>query len=361
MSDSVHFQNERLIKSPFQNAFLSFSHEDDSRPILKDAQRSKITELEKLNDEYLIKIELLEKKQKGANLNFVYALVFAGLFLMFYGLAYKSYLMKKKLLENLKAKQIEIEEKSNLLELKSKENEQFAYVASHDLKAPLNTLISCMSIIKEEIDAKLGEQSQQIATHMVASANRMKTMIDSLLEHGRLGKDIKFEEVDLNELINNLRKDLSQLFKETKAILDVNYLPKVKGSPIELSLLFQNLITNGIKFSNKSQQPHVSITYKSSQETHRHQISIKDNGIGIPDRKGRSVFKLFERAHGKDYEGSGIGLAHCQKIVQLHKGVIWFESQEGVGSVFHFTLPMKDWEPSKVTKSEHQEYKQLES
>lgn len=355
---SLASQNERL---DLGSRGMSLLETDSSNLNYNEIQYAKIAELKKLNEEYLLKIELLERKRQGANLNFLYALIFAGLFLMLYGVAHKSYMTKKRLLENLKIKQLEIEEKSNLLELKNKESEQFAYVASHDLKAPLNTLISCINIIKDEIDSKLSEQSQQMASFMITSVNRMKTMIDSLLEHGRLGKDIKFEEVDLNELIQNLREDLSQLIKETNAILDVNYLPKVMGSSTELSLLFQNLITNGIKFSDKNQQPHITITYKSSRASQRYQISIKDNGIGIPKRRQDSVFKLFERAHGKDYEGSGIGLAHCQKIVKLHKGVIWFESQVGKGSIFHFTLPMKDWNQSKVPMSTIELYKETGS
>ncbi|MEP1032553.1 ATP-binding protein [Ekhidna sp.] len=310
----------------------------------------KILELENENYEKQKQILILEKKRSEANLKFLYAIVLAALFLLLFGVVYKSYRLKKGLLDNLKVQQLEIEEKSHLLEIKNKEVEQFVYVASHDLKAPLNTIISCINLLTEEIGKKLDTQSQQMASFINSSASRMKSMIDSLLEHGRLGKDIVFEEVDLNNLILDLRQDLHQLIKETNTKLEVNYLPKVKGSATELLLLFQNLITNAIKFSSIDQTPLLSISYKSLKKAKRHQFSIRDNGVGIPENRRDIVFKLFERAHGKEFDGSGIGLAHCQKIVKLHKGSIWFDSIEGKGTTFHFVLPMKDWTNSDSLK-----------
>ncbi|WP_436516289.1 ATP-binding protein [Ekhidna sp. To15] len=330
----------------FENAFKYAQLEYELEKELRGKEiegRFKVLELENENNENQKQILLLEKKRSEANLKFLYTAILAALLLLLLAVLFKSDRLKKKLLDDLRLKQLVIEDKSNLLEIKNKEIEQFAYVAGHDLKAPLNTIISCINIVKDEIDSKLSDQPRQMANFIMSSANRMKSMIDSLLEHGRLGKELVFEEVDLNSLIDDLKQDIHHLIQESGAILDINYLPTVKGSRVELSLLFQNLITNGIKFSRNNQVPKIAISYRSHKNTRRYEFSIKDNGIGIPERNRGKIFNLFERAHGNSYEGSGIGLAHCKKIVELHKGSIWFDSTEGAGTTFHFLLPMKDW------------------
>ncbi len=329
-------------ENAYKHAELEYQIDDELRS--KEIEgKFEVLELENENHEKQKRILLLEKKRTKAQFKFISTAILATLFLSLIVVLYKNNRLKKRLLDDLKVQQLVIEDKSNLLEIKNREIEQFAYVAGHDLKAPLNTIISSFSILKSEIDSKLGSQSQQMATFIVSSANRMKSMIDSLLEHGRLGKEIAFEEVDLGRLLDDLRQDIHQLINETGTVLEVNYLPKVKGSPVELSLLFQNLITNAIKFSRDNEAPKISISYRSIKRTRRYEFSIIDNGIGIPDNQKDKIFKLFERAHGNSFEGSGIGLAHCEKIVKLHKGSIWFESKEGEGTTFHFLLPMNDW------------------
>lgn len=340
-----------LALSDYENAYIHSTKEYDLDNDLrgdKIESKFKILELENENYEKQQRILLLEKKRSEANLKLYFAILLAVLFLLLLVVVFKSYRLKNKLFDDLKIHQLEIQDKSHLLEIKNKEIEQFAYVASHDLKAPLNTIMSCINVLRDEIDEKLSDQAKQMSTFINTSANRMKSMIDSLLEHGRLGADIEFEEVDINKLIEDLSQDLSHLINETGTDLEVSYLPCVKGSKTELSLLFQNLITNGIKFSSNNENPKISISYKSLKKSRRHQFSIKDNGVGIPQNRQEKVFHLFERAHGKEFEGSGIGLAHCQKIVKLHKGSIWFDSEEGKGTTFHFVLPMKDWDNTDV-------------
>ncbi|WP_462249885.1 sensor histidine kinase [Ekhidna sp.] len=341
---SIHRMGKEvyLKLADFENAYNHLNQETKVQNELKSAEiesKFKILDLENSNIEKQEKILLLEKKRLMANLKFQYAIGCAVLFLVLFIVMYRNFKAKEQLLKNLEFKRREIEEKSNLLEVKNKEIEQFAYVASHDLKAPLHTIISCINVLNEEIESKLSANARQMASFMETSVSRMRTMIDTLLEHGKLGADIKFEEVDLNELIRNLQADLSILIAESKAKVVVNYLPSVIGSRTELSLLFQNLITNAIKFSSVDQTPIITISYRSLQEEQKLQISIRDNGVGIPHKRQERVFKLFERAHGKQYEGSGIGLAHCQKIIKLHNGNIWLESTEGIGTTFHFTLP----------------------
>ncbi len=329
----------------YKNAYHHLNEEIKVKDELKSAEiksKFEILDLENSNIEKQETILLLEKKRLMANLKFQYAIGFAVLFLVLFIVVYRNFRMKEQLLENLEVKQREIEEKSNLLEVKNREIEQFAYVASHDLKAPLNTIISCINMLNEEIETKLSSNARQMASFMESSVSRMRAMIDTLLEHGKLGANIKFEEVDLNEMIRNLQADLRILIEESNTKIIVNYLPNVIGSPTELSLLFQNLITNAIKFSRDDQIPLITISYRSLQEEQKLQISIRDNGVGIPHKRQEKVFKLFERAHGQQYEGSGIGLAHCQKIIKLHNGNIWLESKEGIGTTFHFTLPISN-------------------
>lgn len=333
----------------FENAYLHSAKEYEIDKELRGNEvngRFKILELENENNLKQKQILSLEKKRSEATLKLLYAIIIAVIILIVLGILLHNYRIKKQLLDGLRIKQNEIVEKSHQLEIKNKEIEQFAYVASHDLKAPLNTIISIINLLSSEIENKLDAQASQMASFIITSSNRMKSMIDSLLEHGRLGSNITFQEVDLNKLLNDLRNDLQHLITESGAQIEVNYLPKVKGAPIELGLLFQNLITNAVKFSSKDQSPKISISYKSVKQSMRYQISIKDNGVGIPKGRQGSVFNLFERAHGREFEGNGIGLAHCEKIVKLHQGSIWFDSSEGKGTTFHFLLPMKEWSNS---------------
>ena len=223
------------------------------------------------------------------------------------------------------------------LESKNKELEQFAYVASHDLQEPLRTTSSFVELIRKQYHGKLDDNADKYIDYVIQASDRMKTLIKDLLDYSRIGREKKFEPVDCNITFGEVMADLAKVIKENKATIIANRLPLVYAFPTELKLLFQNLISNSIKFQKPGIAPQIEIS--ANKENGFWHFSFQDNGIGIEKQYQQRIFIIFQRLHNRSvYEGSGIGLAHCKKIVELHGGKIWVESEAGKGSIFHFTL-----------------------
>ena len=258
---------------------------------------------------------------------------------------YRNYLNKKRLSAELALKNKEINEQSLVLESKNKELEQFAYIASHDLQEPLNTISSFIGLIAEDYGDSFDEVGKESLNFIKDASIRMKNLIDSLLEYSRLGRVRKFADVDLNKVVEELKSDFTNVLERTNAKVNSEKLPVIKGNKIELRLLIQNLVSNGIKFTAKDVIPEIYITaiQKELQENESSkywEFSVKDNGIGIPEMHKDRIFAIFQRLHSREeYPGTGIGLAHCKKIVEAHGGEIWLESEEGKGTTFYFTIP----------------------
>ncbi|MGB0918034.1 MAG: sensor histidine kinase, partial [Flavobacteriales bacterium] len=158
--------------------------------------------------------------------------------------------------------------------------------------------------------------------------------------YNRLGTKKELVPIDLNELVNNVRLDLSSSLTNNDVRIIVGSLPRLNGYEIELRQLFQNIIGNAIKFNTNERDSWVKVTAKQFQS--HVQITIEDNGIGIEEKNFNKIFAVFKRLHSKtDYPGTGIGLAHCKKIAEMHQGKIWVESEFGKGSSFHFNLSTK--------------------
>lgn len=227
---------------------------------------------------------------------------------------------------------------SKQLELKNKELEQFAFIASHDLQEPVRTVTSLMKILQEETKETLTDEASQYVDLALQTTERMKNLINGLLDYGRIGKDRALSNVDCDELIKSVFEDLQVKIKETNARIEAEKLPEILAYPTELRLLFQNLIVNAIKFMNPGVQPKISI--KAVNRIDEWEFKISDNGIGIEDRFKDKIFIIFQRLHSKKaFEGTGIGLAHCKKIIELHGGRIWVESIPNEGSTFFFSIP----------------------
>lgn len=251
----------------------------------------------------------------------------------------RSYRIKKKLNRILETKNVSIEAYSDELKEKNKEMEQFAYVVSHDLQEPLNSITGLLGFI--DIDQL--DESGKMGVEMIASSTvRMRELIKGLLEHSKLGHQVPFALVDCSRLLADVKDNLAQVLKDTGTTLEVGNLPTVMGHDVKLTLLFQNLISNALKFNKKGVKPVVSIQATESTDDRGGvcwQFEVKDNGIGIAEKNREKIFLIFQRLHGRsEYEGTGIGLAHCKKIVDLHRGKIWVESEVGVGSSFYFTI-----------------------
>jgi ligand-binding sensor domain-containing protein/signal transduction histidine kinase len=230
-------------------------------------------------------------------------------------------------------------EQANIdLERKNKELEQFAYVASHDLQEPLRTTSSFVGLLQKQYHGKLDEKADKYLTYIHEASDRMKVLVKNLLDLSRIGYKKELEEVDCDKMLHNVLADLAVAISEAGADIKHDRLPVITGYAIELKQLFQNLLANAIKFRKKEIPPQINIS--AQRNTGYWQFAFKDNGIGIEEKHSEKIFAIFQRLHTQtEYEGSGIGLAHCKKIVELHNGRIWVESIVGEGSTFYFTLP----------------------
>ncbi|CAM1370336.1 PAS domain S-box protein [Tenacibaculum sediminilitoris] len=226
------------------------------------------------------------------------------------------------------------------IEHKNQELEQFTYIASHDLSEPLNSIQGLISLIMDDEENNIDENLIVKLNFMDQSVTRMKELIKGLLDYARLGKNVESVEVDFNLLVKNVLSDLESSIKKHEANIIVENLPKIKAYELEIHLLFQNLISNAIKYRNSTIPPKIHISAKHVNNLW--QFAIRDNGIGIPLDQKDKIFLLFQRLHARnEYSGVGIGLAHCKKIVELHNGNIWADSEVGKGSIFYFTLAVK--------------------
>ena len=223
------------------------------------------------------------------------------------------------------------------LEWKNKEIEQFAYIASHDLQEPLRTITNFTKLLAQRLEAHPDAESNEYMSYISTGAERMSQLIFDLLEYSRIGKDTSKSPIDCDKLINEILTDMSASIKESNAEIHKEKLPVVNGYNY-LKSLFQNLISNAIKFRKEDTHPIITITAKDKGKEFL--FSIKDNGIGIEKIYYEKIFTIFQRLHAREiYKGSGIGLSICKKIVELHGGKIWVESEIEKGSIFYFTIP----------------------
>ena len=217
------------------------------------------------------------------------------------------------------------------------ELEQFAYVASHDLQAPLATIASYAQLLEKRYKDQLDSKASKFIDNIVHGCTRMQTLIDDLLEYSRVGRSRKpFQLTDCNHAVEQALANLQGAIRQTQAVVTYSELPAVMGDISQLVQLFQNLVGNSIKYRHDA-PPVVHITACKQEKDWL--FSVSDNGIGIATQHQARIFQIFQRLHTqKEYSGTGIGLAICQKIVERHGGYIWVESQPGQGSTFYFTV-----------------------
>ena len=224
------------------------------------------------------------------------------------------------------------------LEVRNKELEQFAYIASHDLQEPLRTVSNYMQVFEEDYAKDLDENAIKYINSVKKATRRMNTLVKALLDYSRLGRNKKLQSVDCQKIINNVIEDLQKSIESSGARIFIGKMPTLKVYEIEIGQVFQNLITNAIKFRNKDVVP--EITIEAKEENDNWLFSVTDNGIGITTQYHSRIFEIFQRLHGSNvFEGNGIGLANCKKIIELHQGEIWVESEPEKGSSFKFTIP----------------------
>jgi len=248
-------------------------------------------------------------------------------------------------------KQEEVERANEQLTQVNEELKQFAYVASHDLKEPLRMIGSYTQIINRKYASDIDDNTQAYFHYVIDGVERMNNLLDGLLKYATVGRGAQeLKVINLNDTLLICQANLRLLIEETNTKLEVDELPSILGISSLISQLFQNLILNAIKFRNKDTFPEISI--KSEEREKEYLIAIKDNGIGIKEEYKERIFVIFQRLHAQtDYEGTGIGLAICHKIMQRMGGKIWVDSEYGNGSTFFFTFPKPMGISNKVIES----------
>ncbi|ANE52920.1 chemotaxis protein CheB [Flavisolibacter tropicus] len=254
--------------------------------------------------------------------------------------------------QKVKERTQELQKTNAALEVTNAELFQFASVASHDLKEPLRKIHMFSTLIKDRYLKDINEGASDYMERIISSSARMTKLINDLLSYSRLSIKSLFEPTDLNAIVNEVVADLELSIHEKQAVIEVGPLPVIDAVPGQIRQVFQNIISNALKFSKEDGQPHIRIKaevaagksldpdIKSKEEYC--QLTVQDNGIGFDEQHADKIFTIFQRLHGREkYEGTGIGLAITKKIVERHNGLVHAKSKPGEGSTFTFVLPLK--------------------
>lgn len=313
-SELLGYSDEELLNRPF----VDFVHEDD-----KEATIAKTAQLS--NGEHNMSLVNRYKTKDG---NYVTLLWSASV----NDDRSKIFATARDITAEIAAKR-SLERYSTELEIKNKELEQYAYIASHDLQEPLRTMRSFVDLFNQRMGSELSADGKEYLRFINEAAVQMSDIVFSLLEYSRLGAELHKEWVDVDTLLHEI---IEQITPEA-ATFDIQALPKAFASKNALMLLLLHLIENAIKFVKQGCDPHIEIG-GSEDENFSHYF-VRDNGIGIRKEQTERIFTIFQRLNKKrEYPGVGIGLAHCRKIVALHGGRISVESSPGKGSTFRFTI-----------------------
>jgi PAS domain S-box-containing protein len=240
-------------------------------------------------------------------------------------------------LSDLKQTEEMLRARTRELERSNEELQEFAYVAAHDLREPLIGVAAYVKLLLRHLKDRLDEESRELISRCLSTIDRMDTLIQHLLSYSRLGSaPLSLEPADLNNVLESALSNLKSRIDESGATVTHDILPTVVADPAQMVLLFQNLLSNAVKFrSNNQLKIHVGVVRKYGEWG----FFVRDNGIGVDPADSEKIFRLFQRIEGRsDRPGTGIGLAHCKKIVENHGGRIWVESKPGDGSTFFFTI-----------------------
>jgi len=242
------------------------------------------------------------------------------------------------ILEDYSIEKAIVEKMNTKLMSSNKEMEQFAFIASHDMQEPLRTISNYVGLLQNQYKGKLDKDADRYLTSISGATVRMQSLIRDLLEYSKIGNDEKNVVIDCNLLLKDVLNDMDESIEESGAKIHSEQLPIINGYLSAIKSIFQNLISNAVKFRKKDVHPIINISAKIKDNEWF--FTIKDNGIGIDKKYYDKIFVIFQRLHTKtEYAGTGIGLAHVKKIIELHGGKIWFESEPGKETTFYFTIP----------------------
>lgn len=295
-------------------------------------------ELEKKESEK--QIAIMKSEQQVEQIYRYAFLVGLGFLLLVAWLFYSRYQEQTAMNKLLAQKNEEIQLQNNKLATSNRELEQFAYIASHDLKEPLRNIGGFTSLLERRYLNESDEDARDFMKFISSSVTHMHKLLTDLLAYSRIGMQENAEEEEylpLKEVVQQVCGNYRTAIQENDVDIIIGDLPTIQGNRIQMIQLFQNLIGNAIKFRGE-EKPEIHI--RSAENTKEYILSVKDNGIGMEQEYTDKIFIIFQRLHNRTkYEGTGIGLAICKKIVEQHEGRIWVESQSGEGSTFYFAIP----------------------
>lgn len=325
-----------IEKEDLESAF-NFSQElkkliNDEAELQRKSALAFIEEKQKSTQLLEENYKLTEKNKNRENfLKLLFTLVSALGLILF--LLYRTNRKSKKLNE-------EIAEKNNQISSQYSELERISYVMTHDLKEPVKTVQSFSNLLANNSETNFSSKEEKIIEVIENASNGMLESINNLHEYLILGRKSILRLINLNDVVKQVLDNLSGIIEEKKAKIVYGKLPEIRAFQKEITTLFQNLISNSLKYSQDHMAPIIQIKVKETKE--HYQFSVIDNGIGIPKEEHKNIFDLFNRLHLQTkIEGSGIGLTHARKVVEMHKGKIWLESIPNQGSKFHFTISKK--------------------
>jgi PAS domain S-box-containing protein len=247
----------------------------------------------------------------------------------------------------------ELERATAALRRSNAELEQFAYVASHDLQEPLRKIRAFGDRLSGMLAGKLDDRAADYLRRMIGASERMGTLIENLLSYSRASsRGLELSDVAIDDVVKEVLVDLDQLIASTRACIEVGSLPRIEADPVQIRQLFQNLIANALKYQPPDAAPRIAIegayldhldrVVGPGQAAFMARIRVTDNGIGFEPRNAERIFELFQRLHGRNqYDGTGIGLGMCRRIVTRHGGTITAEGRPGNGATFIVTLPLR--------------------
>jgi signal transduction histidine kinase len=327
------------MKGDYFGAFNNLTaHLEITDRIAKDEKSAITVEIEAKyqNEIYEQKVQYLEERQQEQRKNIQLLIGLIIMTLLSSGVI-SVYLYKRNQSNRI------IQNKNQVLEKYITYNlqlENFAYIASHDLKSPLRNVVSFSQLLSRRISDRLNVEEKEYFDFIIAGTKEMSTLIDDLLNYSVVQREkLNIEKIKVDELINSILRRNQPIIEEEKAIVKADLPPVIiDGDPIKLTQLLQNLLQNGLKFHQPGQAPVVEVNFLEQDKEYR--FEVKDYGIGIENQYFDKVFMIFKRLHTKkEYEGTGIGLAICKKIVEQHGGKIWIQSQKNESTSFFFTLP----------------------
>ena len=282
---------------------------------------------------YLIPAPTINSSPIDEHLVFIMCIFAMGLIILLYQKELAKNHHRQKVLIN------QLREKNDELLDTNSELERFTYIASHDLKSPLRTIINFLEVIEHNIKKQRYDQLVKTLKHVKSGAQQMNFLVSDILEYSSINNQtLERETLDLNQIVEKAKTNLQVEIEKKNALIESQPLPQVHANEIEFITLFQNIIENGLKY-NSSEIPSIKMTVDYMEEYFV--LKFQDNGIGIENKYHNRIFELFQRLHTlSDFEGTGLGLGICAKIVKLYHGEIWVESYPGQGSTFMIQLPL---------------------